>query len=139
MLAGADLNIIHGMKKKRLLLLVGAIAAVVGVTLGVLAMLPPKPGITKENFDRIENGMAFEDVNAIFGQQPDPWQSGVRANGWKQHLWKSNDGDFAIIAFDENGAVEKHWLGQRDDRTAFEKLLDRLPWREKPRRVRLWD
>ena len=61
------------MKKKRLLLIAGAMAAVVGLTLGVPALLPPRPGI----------------------------------DGWS------------------------------DDRSVWQKMVDRLPWSEKQRRLPL--
>jgi hypothetical protein len=45
------------MTKKRLLLIASLPAAIV-VTLGILAVLPAQPGVSKTNFDRIETGMA---------------------------------------------------------------------------------
>jgi hypothetical protein len=44
------------------------LAACVCIALGVLAMLPPQPGITKANFDRVKIGMAWAEVDEIFGQ-----------------------------------------------------------------------
>ena len=56
---------------KRSLLLIASLPLTIAVTLGVLAMLPaifpPKPGVTKANFDRIEKGMTMTEVEAIFG------------------------------------------------------------------------
>jgi hypothetical protein len=52
--------------KKRLLLIASVPLAIV-VTLGVLAMLPHGPGVTKANFDRIETGMTRTEVEEIFG------------------------------------------------------------------------
>ena len=67
------------MKKKRLLLIVGGMAAFVGLTLGVLALLPPKPGVTKENYDRIEVGMTRGEVEQIFGGPANRFQPWVAA------------------------------------------------------------
>lgn len=53
--------------KKRHLITAGVMAACVGLVLGVLAMLPPSPGVTKANFDRIEIGMTMTEVEAILG------------------------------------------------------------------------
>jgi hypothetical protein len=52
--------------KKRLFLIAAPLAAV-AVTLGILAMLPPHPGVTRANFDRIEKGMTRAEVEEIFG------------------------------------------------------------------------
>ena len=54
------------MKKKRLLLF-ATLPLAVAVIFGVLAMLPPRPGITKASFDRIEIGMTLAEVEEIFG------------------------------------------------------------------------
>jgi hypothetical protein len=43
--------------KRRLLLLASLPLAIVAMTLGVLALLPPSPGVTKTNFDRIMEEM----------------------------------------------------------------------------------
>ena len=49
------------MTKKRLLL-IACLPLTVAVTLGVLAMLPPRPGVTKTNFGRMEIGMTRVEV-----------------------------------------------------------------------------
>jgi hypothetical protein len=50
------------MTKKRFYLISAAIlVACIGSTVGVLAMMPPRPGVTKANFDRIEVGMTVHD------------------------------------------------------------------------------
>ena len=51
---------------KRLILL-ASLPLMIAVALGVLAMLPPGPGVTKANFDRIEKGMTTAQVKEIFG------------------------------------------------------------------------
>ncbi len=56
------------MKRKYQLLIVGATTAFVGLTLGALAMLPERPGVTKANFDRIKKGMTRAEADAIFGK-----------------------------------------------------------------------
>ena len=43
------------------------LVAFVGLVLGVLAMLPPRIGVTKANFDRIEIGMTRTEVGKILG------------------------------------------------------------------------
>ena len=44
-----------------------ATALCVGIALGVLAVLPSGPGVTKANFDRIEEGMTRAEVDELFG------------------------------------------------------------------------
>jgi hypothetical protein len=124
------------MKEKRLLLIASAIAAVVGVTLGVLALLPPRPGVTKENFDRIKEGMTRAEVEAIFGEPPNSriWNIFEKGDGGLFEWDNAYSGDSARITLDGEGrVVTREWLdGWPDDRTFFQKMVDRLPWREKP-------
>jgi hypothetical protein len=53
--------------KRRFLILAAGLVAFVGLVLGVLAMLPPRIGVTKANFDRIEIGMTRAEVGEILG------------------------------------------------------------------------
>jgi hypothetical protein len=122
------------MRKNRWLLLGLLLACIVGVVLVVLALLPPTPGITKENFDRIEVGMTRAEVEAILGGPANGWAP-AWGNMRLENEWVDNaSGDAATVNFDENNRVvgAKHWDGWPDDRTVWQKILDRLPWREKP-------
>ncbi len=96
---------------KRRLLLISAFPLVIAMTLGVLAMLPPRPGITKANFTCIQDGMTFEEVEAIFGS-PDSF-FGTSIEGGernRQLLWVNDDKSGAVICFDEQGkVVDKSW------------------------------
>src|SRR5271155_206271 len=107
------------MRKIRWLLLGLLLACIAGVVLVVLALLPPPPGVTKENFDRIENGMTRAEVEAIFGDE-----TGLRKG--PAAMWESDDtDDIAVVGFDDDGHVRaKNWVGLPDERTPFEKLLD---------------
>jgi hypothetical protein len=58
------------MTKRRLVLIASFPLAVV-VIVGVLAVAPARPGVTKANFDRIELGMTLEEVERIFGRPSD--------------------------------------------------------------------
>ena len=55
------------MTKKRWILLAGILAACVCLTLAVLALLPPRPGVTLANIERIEKGMTLAEVEKILG------------------------------------------------------------------------
>jgi hypothetical protein len=45
----------------------GVLAAVVG--LGAYAMVPPEPGVTRENFRRIHRDMTAAEVEAVLGRE----------------------------------------------------------------------
>src|ERR1035438_7357980 len=106
------------------MLVVAILVASIGVALAVLALLPPRPGVTKENYDRIAIGMTYDEVEAILGPP------GERTEGWV--CWESEDPYiFIMVRFDEEDRVRrKGWEGD-DDRSVWTKLLDHLPWRKK--------
>lgn len=119
------------MRINRWLVFGATLACVVGVALVVLELLP-RTAVTRENFDRVEVGMTRAEVEAIFDG------SAVRQHPWPSFLppddvWEDAHSDgSALVAFDENDRVTaKRWLQRADERTPFEKLLDRLPWRAK--------
>jgi hypothetical protein len=59
------------MTRTRFLLIAGSVAGCI-VTLGVLALLPTKPGVTKANFDRIGIGMAYwDEIELLLGEPGD--------------------------------------------------------------------
>ena len=73
------------MTKKRLALL-AVLPLTVAVIVGVLAMLPPRPGVTKADFDRIMEGMDRTEVEAIFGKPP------LSDHPFRQHeIWVGED------------------------------------------------
>lgn len=97
--------------KKRYLICTGVLAMCFVLVLVVLAMLPPRPGITKANFERIQDGMKFDEVKAIFGA-PDSFTD-PSIEGWArrgQLLWVNDDRSGAAVCFDEKGKVfDKTW------------------------------
>jgi hypothetical protein len=111
------------MTKKRLLL-IASLPLTIAVTLGVLAMLPPSPGVTKANFDRIEKGMPKAEIEAIFGGKAitiEPWFGGIRDNpGAKVAVWKANDESKAGIVFMNSCVFYKEW--QDSNETLPDKL-----------------
>jgi hypothetical protein len=112
------------MRINRWLVFGAILAIIVCVALLVLTWLP-RSGINKRNFDRIEVGMTRAEVEAIFGGPP-TWEPISRRGLW------ANDGayDCATITFDGDWrVVSTDWV-DLDDRTHWEKLLDRLPWRK---------
>jgi hypothetical protein len=107
-------------RKRRYLISAAVLAACVGIAFGVLAMLPPRPGVTKANFDRIEKGMTREDVEVLFGGKGD-WRWIV--GDWEvksEWMWRDNDGVEATINFENDCVTKKQWSGS--DETIPDKL-----------------
>jgi len=107
-------------RKRRYLIVAGILAGCVCAALGVVAMLPPQPGVTKANFDRIEIGMTKSEVEQIFGRErtvsPSPFRSLVVLatfqcdfEGVAVMCWDADNGSWAGIGFKGNCVVDKHW------------------------------
>jgi hypothetical protein len=97
---------------RRRLLLIAALPIAVVMIIVVLAMLPARRGMTKENFDRIQDGMTMQAVTEILGCKPHhlptnisiwPDSSGVHLDR-DCHRWDSLNGTI-WISFDENDKV----------------------------------
>jgi hypothetical protein len=108
--------------KKRLLLIAVLPLIIVG-TMGVLALLPPSPGITKANFDRIEQGMPRGEVVQILGGGGKPLFGDDEA--WM--LWVADDGSWLTIVFRDDRIADKHWQSWHDsDKTFLDKICRRF-------------
>ena len=57
--------------KKRYLTLATLLAAGICLTFGVIAILPPRPGVTKANLNRIKVGMTKAEVETLLGKSTD--------------------------------------------------------------------
>ena len=102
---------------KKRFLLIAFLPLTITVTLGVLAMLPPSPGVTKSNFDRIEVGMSRQEVEEIFGAPPTPWAGFLTSSMRIGEKWGKNEREFAVIVFDQWGhmkVVEAEWFDFRE-------------------------
>jgi hypothetical protein len=108
------------MTRNRLFLIVAATAVCVGVALGVLAMLPPHPGVTPANFARIENGMTRAEVYEIFGRPGMPW---FTKRGWER--WDAGDGSWTAIEFRADCVVDRMWHDSPE--STFDKIRRWLP------------
>ena len=60
------------MTRKRWIAVAGILVSLVGLGAFVPTLLPPRPGVTKANFERIHDGMSQAEVEAIFGSKPLP-------------------------------------------------------------------
>jgi hypothetical protein len=87
-------------------LFLGIAALCVGVTLTVFAPLPPRPGVTKANFDQIQVGMNISEVERILGG------TGLRFDGLVDRpalVWQGEDASFALIEVADNTVIGKRW------------------------------
>jgi hypothetical protein len=120
------------MRKKRMIVIVVIVALAVGLVIAIPMLVQPAPGLTYGNFSRVEIGMNRERVEGFLGK-PDSNHEHFEGilqlvTGPNRSLWQSESGDFATIIYDENDyVIAMWWNGQMDDRTAMEKLRDRLP------------
>ena len=102
------------MNKRRRLLIGGMLTVCVVVALIGLAALPPRPGVTEANVQRVEIGMSEAEVEAIFGQ---PFAGTLLGD----KVWDREDDNALVLVTFENGfATQKRWLPPR------ESLLDKI-------------
>ena len=95
--------------RKRRLRLIASLPLAVAVIFGVLAMLPVRSSVTKENFDRIKQGMTSGEVAAILGKDCIPLPCAFITS------WVNEDGDQIDIIFTDDGKVgnaddSKKWM-----------------------------
>jgi hypothetical protein len=111
------------MTKKHFLLIV-ALPLSIAVTLCVLAMIPPRPGVTKANYDRIETGMTKAEVEEIFGgKEIDLLAAPMKNRSWDvfgRSVWTADDGSEAWISFGDDCVYQKRWY------ESAETFLDKL-------------
>jgi hypothetical protein len=121
------------MTKRRWVVLVGLLAVGVCLTLAGLALLPPRPGVTQANFDRIEDGMTREEVERILGgpgrlvAKNGEIMGGPGAafvmNG-NLFLWDNPRNDTIVsVSFDDaNRVIGKDWKDWGPPETFLQKL-----------------
>lgn len=81
-----------------------------------LTILPDdRPGVTKANFDRIDNGMTLQEVEQILGR-PGTYT-------WGGYYWSADDGASAFVGFNFDGdsAGPKTWADSTEST-----LLDKI-------------
>jgi hypothetical protein len=100
------------MVTKKRILLIASLPLAIAVTLGILAMLPPRPGVTKANFDRIQEGMKRVEVEAILGQ--------VKEQDLGIDFWFGDDQSLVMIGFSDDCVFYKQW------HDSHEPLLDKI-------------
>jgi hypothetical protein len=102
-------------KNRRYIISTAVLVACVCGVLGVLAVLPPRPGPTKANFDLIKKGMTHAEVFAILGEcDIEPAKPGA------MHSWRLDDGTESTVCFDGDEVFA------RDFQPSPETLPDKL-------------
>ena len=100
--------------RKRYFISAGIMAAAICLALAILAALPPRPGVTKANSYRIEEGMRLNEVEAIFGGLPDgvcpPHPDPER----QLLIWDDSDGSHALVYFSDSAVTRVRWLGETE-------------------------
>jgi hypothetical protein len=97
---------------KNRLLLIASLPLIIAVTLGVLALLPPSPGVTKANFERIQKGMTLAEVEEILGRKAYQSVRYVVDGEVKQEterIWAADDGSGAGVDFVDDCVTDKEW------------------------------
>src|SRR5262245_1337053 len=93
------------------------LAALSAVT--IPALLPPTPGVTYANYNRIEKGMTRADVERLLGE---PHQ--MEATNC---VWFGNEMNDLFVVFDENDRVKAMgWNGRIDVRSPLQRWTDRI-------------
>ena len=100
------------MATKKSLFLIASLAFIVVVALGVLSIIPPRPGVTKANFDRIERGMTKAEVEAIFGERGNWWDGAAQMG--QAMCWTAKDGSGAVVEFVDECVEIKQWADSHE-------------------------
>ncbi len=113
-------GIMKDMNRKHLLLL-GPPSVAVAVMLSALALLwSPHPGVTKANFDRIEEGMTNAEVEQLLGGTGLPFHGFAHHEPPRTFVWEGDDGSVVFVEFTDNSVMSKKW------EPSTESITDRL-------------
>jgi len=99
-------------------LVIGLLGISLGLTPLLLAIRPwqDRPGITKANFDRVEDGMTVANVEAIFGESASAFgwvcHSGSRISKFAE--WQGRDGAIAGVVFVKDVVTMKAWTASTE-------------------------
>jgi hypothetical protein len=91
------------------IILIGGPMAVCALALGMVAILLPRPGISKANFDRIENEMTVEQVDQILGELSSEPGFDRPRDPRKWAYWNANDGSSIGIGLLHGRVAGKEW------------------------------
>jgi hypothetical protein len=120
--------------KRRWLLWLGCFPFVVCFALLGLQLLPPVPGVTLGNYERIQVGMTQQEVETILGRPADrdaDARAVVNNALWREEFkalaWRSGEAAEVWVLFHENGTVyEKCTIGMDPPQTFLDQWRRRL-------------
>ncbi len=104
---------------KKRFLLIAAVPLAIAVTLGVLALLPARPTVTKANFDRIDTGMTLAEVEQILGKKGELALNETQ-NQDRLTVWAADDGSKAYICSSDDCVTIALWNSSNE--TLLEKI-----------------
>ena len=116
--------------KKRYLISAGIMAASIGLVLGVLAMLPPSPGITRANLNRVQVGMTLAEVEAILGKHKSKAINDHMIWAGAERMSAGYIYEFLVIVHFEHGRVIGKECPHWPDETFFQMALRVLRLRQ---------
>jgi len=119
--------------KKRHVIAAALLALCIGVALGTFALLPPRPGVTKANFDRIEIGMTEAQLEALLGRKSAQsidvekiMRALYRDSKERHFIWTGVYGTAVIRIDEDERVVAPQW--QDRGPTLFQRLRSLLPF-----------
>jgi hypothetical protein len=119
-------------RRRRLLLCLVALACL-GLAAGWVALLvTSRPGVTPENYERIQEGMTRPEVEALLGGSGvkswiDKEMGEIYALDDTSLLWVERD-LIIIVSFDHQGRVCRKSRSSRGPGSFFDRLRPLLPW-----------
>ncbi len=90
-----------------MLALVGVLTA--GAFMPWQPLPPPRPGLTQDNYDRIEVGMTLPEVEALLGRTHSHLYIGPIPQNWDagEHVWLSAEKGHAVsVMMDQTGKLQ---------------------------------
>ena len=116
------------MRRKRLLLIVGCLTAMLLATYGILRLTAPRPKLTLDNMEAIEHGMTLQEVEKILGAPAGNYSSLRDAEAADLPQCYDKPGD-------KNWVDDQMWLGVRFDEAGNVKARYYYPHRRNDNRT----
>ena len=116
------------MRRKRLLLIVGYLTAMLLATYGILRLTAPRPKLTLDNMEAIEDGMTLQEVEKILGAPAGNYSSLRDAEAADLPQCYDKPGD-------KNWVDDQMWLGVRFDEAGNVKARYYYPHRRNDNRT----
>lgn len=86
----------------------------------LLVMLDDRPGVTKANVDRLQDGMKMEEVEQILGGPGLPFHGFAARQLSSTFVWSGVDGSMVLVEVVDQSVIGKIW------RPSTESVLARL-------------